>query len=188
MPPPPPSAPPPPPSVPPPPAVPPPPPGAAPTGFAYAGFWQRVAAKIIDGFLYGLVFAVFFIPAIVLFVNAFDGCRTIDDSTVCPDGKPTPWMLGVAIALWAIGFVIVAVLYLRALGRTGQTWGRQIAGVRVVRRTAPEQPLGVGKAFLRTFLEQLLGQACFLNYLWMLWDKERQTWHDKIVDTVVVKE
>jgi uncharacterized RDD family membrane protein YckC len=25
-----------------------------------------------------------------------------------------------------------------------------------------------------------------LGYLWMLWDKERQTWHDKFANSVVV--
>ena len=27
---------------------------------------------------------------------------------------------------------------------------------------------------------------CYLGYLWMLWDKESQTWHDKIANDVVV--
>ena len=27
----------------------------------------------------------------------------------------------------------------------------------------------------------------FLGYFWMLWDKEKQCWHDKIASDVVVK-
>ncbi len=27
---------------------------------------------------------------------------------------------------------------------------------------------------------------CLLGYFWMLWDSEKQTWHDKIATTVVV--
>lgn len=42
-------------------------------------------------------------------------------------------------------------------------------------------------AFLRAILSSILGQACFLNYLWPLWDKKHQTWHDMIVSSVVVK-
>ena len=30
------------------------------------------------------------------------------------------------------------------------------------------------------------GFVCLLGYLWMLWDRERQTWHDKVANTVVV--
>jgi uncharacterized RDD family membrane protein YckC len=32
----------------------------------------------------------------------------------------------------------------------------------------------------------LSGIVCLLGYLWMLWDKEKQTWHDKLATTVVV--
>ena len=27
---------------------------------------------------------------------------------------------------------------------------------------------------------------CYLGYFWMLWDGEKQTWHDKLATTVVV--
>jgi uncharacterized RDD family membrane protein YckC len=27
----------------------------------------------------------------------------------------------------------------------------------------------------------------YLGFLWMLWDGDRQTWHDKIAGTVVIK-
>ena len=30
------------------------------------------------------------------------------------------------------------------------------------------------------------GIPCFLGYFWMLWDSEKQTWHDKMAITVVV--
>jgi uncharacterized RDD family membrane protein YckC len=38
----------------------------------------------------------------------------------------------------------------------------------------------------RYFGRILSGIACFLGYLWMLWDPEKQTWHDKLTNTVVV--
>ena len=31
------------------------------------------------------------------------------------------------------------------------------------------------------------GLACGLGYLWMLWDPQRQTWHDKAAGTYVVR-
>jgi uncharacterized RDD family membrane protein YckC len=30
------------------------------------------------------------------------------------------------------------------------------------------------------------GNFCFLGYLWMLWDDKNQTWHDKVVNSVVI--
>jgi uncharacterized RDD family membrane protein YckC len=29
--------------------------------------------------------------------------------------------------------------------------------------------------------------ALLLGYLWMLWDPNKQTWHDKVAQSVVVK-
>ena len=90
------------------------------------------------------------------------------------------------IAIGVLGAIVIVVIYIRALGRTGQTWGRKIAGVKVV-TVATGEPIGIGKAIGRQLLEGILGQVCLLNYLWMLWDKEKQTWHDKIMNTTVVK-
>ena len=32
------------------------------------------------------------------------------------------------------------------------------------------------------------GLALLVGYFWMLWDRDRQTWHDKFVGAVVVRE
>ena len=47
-------------------------------------------------------------------------------------------------------------------------------------------PLGFGRAVLRYFARILSALPCLLGYFWMLWDKERQTWHDKLISDVVV--
>ena len=122
----------------------------------------------------------------MLLRTALDDCYTVDDEFFCPDGAVKGGALAASIALFVAAFVVVAVLYLRALGRTGQTWGRKIAGVKVVNKTT-NQPLGVGKAFLRCLVAGIVSGNCILGYLWMLWDKDKQTWHDKIVGSVVLK-
>jgi uncharacterized RDD family membrane protein YckC len=166
----------------------------APYGYStspqYAGFGLRLGGYLLDGLLYGLFLAVFAIPATILGVMAFDGCTTVDrfetTEVVCPPGEPNGGLLAAAIVLGLAGLLVVAVLYLRALGRTGQTWGRKIVGIRVVGKDT-QQPLGIGRAFLRWLIEGILGSACLLSYLWMLWDKDKQTWHDKIMNSVVVR-
>jgi uncharacterized RDD family membrane protein YckC len=68
---------------------------------------------------------------------------------------------------------------------SGQTIGKRILGIRVI-DFGQGGSLGFGRAALRTvgrFVSQLL---CYLGYLWMLWDREKQTWHDKIATSVVV--
>lgn len=42
-------------------------------------------------------------------------------------------------------------------------------------------------AILRYFASILSAVALLVGYLWMIWDAKKQTWHDKIAQTVVVK-
>ena len=43
-------------------------------------------------------------------------------------------------------------------------------------------------AFVREVVGKFLsGLVLCLGYLWMLWDAERQCWHDKLVGTRVVR-
>jgi uncharacterized RDD family membrane protein YckC len=46
--------------------------------------------------------------------------------------------------------------------------------------------IGFGRAVLRYFARIISIIPCCLGYFWMLWDKERQTWHDKLISDVVV--
>lgn len=168
-----------------------PPPGYA-VGGERAGFGARFGSFLLDGLLYGLLSAVFVVPGVFAIIAAFDGCYTIEfgdevSDVICPPGKPSGGLIALAVVLFAAAVVVTAVLYVRALGRTGQTWGRKIVGVKVVGKDTG-QPLGVGKAFGRTAFAWIIsGNFCYLGYLWMLWDGEKQTWHDKVVGAVVVR-
>jgi uncharacterized RDD family membrane protein YckC len=91
--------------------------------------------------------------------------------------------LALAYALWlAMGIVY----YTYFEGRPGgQTLGKMALGIRVVDyRTGGT--LGYGRAFVRWLARILSGIPCALGYLWMLWDREKQTWHDKLSTSVVV--
>jgi uncharacterized RDD family membrane protein YckC len=47
-------------------------------------------------------------------------------------------------------------------------------------------PIGLGRGIGRYFARILSALPLFLGYFWMIWDGEKQTWHDKLVGTVVV--
>jgi uncharacterized RDD family membrane protein YckC len=70
-------------------------------------------------------------------------------------------------------------------GPAGQTIGKLALGIRVVRYN-DGGPLGWGTALFRNLCRLVSGLACFIGYLWMLWDPEKMTWHDKWSQTVVV--
>ena len=71
-------------------------------------------------------------------------------------------------------------------GPAGQTPGKRMAGIRVVRADGSGAELGWGTALLRYVGRILSSIPCGLGFLWMLWDKDRMTWHDKLSQTIVV--
>ena len=50
------------------------------------------------------------------------------------------------------------------------------------------QPIGGGMSFVRQLLHIVDGLPCYIGYLWPLWDDKRQTFSDKIMTTVVVRD
>ena len=68
---------------------------------------------------------------------------------------------------------------------SGQTVGKKAMNIRVIDFNGGG-PIGPGRALLRYVGRILSAIPCLLGYFWMLWDSEKQTWHDKIATTVVV--
>jgi uncharacterized RDD family membrane protein YckC len=72
-------------------------------------------------------------------------------------------------------------------GASGQTVGKKVMGIRVIDFRSGG-PIGYGRALGRYFARILSALPLLLGYFWMLWDREKQTWHDKLVTSVVVPE
>ncbi len=68
---------------------------------------------------------------------------------------------------------------------SGQTVGKKAMNIRVIDFNGGG-PIGPGRALLRYLGRIVSALPCLLGYFWMLWDSEKQTWHDKIATTVVV--
>jgi uncharacterized RDD family membrane protein YckC len=83
--------------------------------------------------------------------------------------------------------LLAALVYLTYFegSASGQTVGKKLLNIRVI-DFATGGPIGYGRAFLRWLGRILSSIPLYLGYLWMLWDKEKQTWHDKIANCVVV--
>ncbi|MGW7327247.1 RDD family protein [Streptomyces sp. NPDC054840] len=71
-------------------------------------------------------------------------------------------------------------------GTTGQTIGKKIVGTSV-HREIDGATLGFGMALVRWLAHFLDGAACYIGYLWPLWDEKKQTFADKVCSTVVIK-
>ena len=184
-----------PPPPPPPPAFPPAPPpsfsgGGSIGGRDFAGFGARLGAYLIDGFVMTLIGVPFYIAGWFGLDKAVENCysyETADGTTSieCPDGALQGGWLALGIALFAVGAVIGVVLYCKKMAK-GQTWGHKATNIRVVDAKTGGN-VSAGKAFGRLLLHAVSGWCCYLGFLWMLWDKDKQTWHDKMTGTHVVR-
>jgi uncharacterized RDD family membrane protein YckC len=95
----------------------------------------------------------------------------------------------------AVWLLYAPVLMARSGARNGQTLGKQMLGIRVVRDNG--EPETFWQAALRcVVLKQLaVGVASsivpfvpwFLNYFWPLWDDENRALHDMAASTHVVR-
>ena len=68
-------------------------------------------------------------------------------------------------------------------GTSGQSVGRRVAGTKLV-EIETGRPIGFGRALLRQCCH---GLEFVIGFLWPLWDGKRQTFADKIADTVVIR-
>jgi uncharacterized RDD family membrane protein YckC len=121
-----------------------------------AGFWQRFGAAFLDGL-------VLLVPSIILLLIFKQGAAYQGLSTL------------VSLAYFT---------YFEG-GPSGQTVGKKALGIRVY-DLRQGGPIGYGRGLLRQIGKYISAIVILLGYLWMLWDKEKQTWHDKIAGSVVV--
>jgi uncharacterized RDD family membrane protein YckC len=125
-----------------------------------ASFGRRLGALLLDG----LVLAVVEIPLVI--IGAVIGGGAI------------------ALVYLFIPIFIAYEIYFHG-SPAGQTPGKKWLGIRVV-DFATGGPIGYGRSTLRMIGRYISGIPCYLGYFWMLWDKEKQCWHDKMANDVVV--
>ncbi|MCR9102654.1 MAG: RDD family protein [bacterium] len=65
------------------------------------------------------------------------------------------------------------------------TLGKRVLGLSVGDYSG--QRLGLKASFIRNFGKLISISVLGLGFLWVLFDKERQGWHDKMAKTLVVK-
>jgi hypothetical protein len=94
------------------------------------------------------------------------------------------WLISALIFIFTLG--IGWIIWWFIVAPRGQNPGKAIAGIRVIRSNG--DAVRTGGMSVRGLAGQLAGLIpLFIDELWMLWDKDAQTLHDKIVNTVVVR-
>ena len=71
-------------------------------------------------------------------------------------------------------------------GYGGKTIGKMIMGIRIISNEGDN--IGFWHSFVRWIGYYISGSFLFLGFLWSMFDRNSQSWHDKIAGTYVVKE
>jgi uncharacterized RDD family membrane protein YckC len=156
-------------------------------GYPLADWGQRVGAYLIDaGIVVGIYFLVAMTGGIALAVifGAYAGATGQE-----PEDNPLMVLVMIGFALFCFAVIVAATWWVRwrPFARGRETIGRRTLGLRLV-RTGLDGRMSPGQAFLRDLCHYADSGSLYLGYLWPLWDDRRQTFADKIMQTVVLRE
>jgi uncharacterized RDD family membrane protein YckC len=175
-----------------------------PDGQPLSGWWRRVLAVILDGFIQIPLYLVAVIPVLAwqwdeLSTWFSDLSDAMENNTQNP---PDPALLDPTTApglVLVLSILAATTLYSVVFLRWKQgTPGKLIVGIRVRLRDTPG-PLAWSTIVLRVgfvaalslfaqvpLIGVLFALVALLDYLWPLWDSKNQALHDKVARTNVV--
>jgi uncharacterized RDD family membrane protein YckC len=153
-------------------------PAAWPGGPPLAGVGARFVALLLDGLIVaGAALLVALVTALLVALLL----GTLGESV----GNTIAVVVGIVIYL---GLVVASFAYeiLLQAGPYGQTIGKAVAGVRVVRADTGGR-LSVGQSAGRVLARSFLSGSIFgLGYIWAFFDDRHRAWHDMLAETLVI--
>jgi uncharacterized RDD family membrane protein YckC len=139
----------------------------------YAGFWWRVLAYIIDGFIVSAV-----LLPLSLAVGLGFGASGVDPNS--------PEMTGLSFGL--NGFQIVGAWLYHAFCESSSwqgTIGKKVLGLRVTDMNGNQ--ISFARATGRYFALVLSGMICFIGFIMVAFTEKKQGLHDMMASTLVLK-
>jgi uncharacterized RDD family membrane protein YckC len=131
----------------------------------FAGFIIRLLGYIIDTIFITLVALVIGFGAAIIW--------ELDNEVT---GSVISSAAGIVTLFYVLGFWAMA----------GGTPGKIMLGMRIVGPDGSTNGIGWGRAILRFLGSIVSAFPCYLGYIWIIIDKDKQGWHDKIAGTYVV--
>lgn len=145
----------------------------------YAGFWERFAAVIIDaiilwiiGYFIGMILGT---PSTeeILAMSQSEGFSSTMRATYFSASNTTSF-----IVQWLYSALMIS-------GPWQATLGKRALGIKVTNMNGGRISfLNATGRFFATFLSAII---LLIGYFMMLWDDKKQTLHDKLAGTLVVK-
>jgi uncharacterized RDD family membrane protein YckC len=132
---------------------------------SYASFGQRVGAYVLN-----------LLPGIAIYI--------VGGILATILGKIAGILGGLMFLVTWLAAVATA-FYTYYLDGKDQSPGKAIMGIRVISEQTGTS-IGGGMGIARYFVHMVDALPCYLGFLFPLWDAKRQTFADKILNTVVV--
>lgn len=140
----------------------------------YAGFWRRAVALLLDVFLF------FILTAPVLYLiygREYFAMDATNDAPVLFQGV-MDFLITKVLA------VVLIVIFWRLVYATP---GKQLMHLKVVDAESFER-ISWMQALVRVLCYLVSMLPFYLGFFWVLWDKRKQGFHDKLAKTVVIYE
>ncbi len=144
------------------------------TTIKYAGFWRRTVAVALDSLLFFIVTA----PALYLIYGRDYFQWSMDNNGALHFYGVMDFLISKALA------VILLVVFWHLISATP---GKQLMHLKVVDAESFERISWI-QALLRIIGYLISMLPLYLGFLWIIWDKRKQGFHDKIAKTVVIFE
>ena len=141
-------------------------------GFRYAGFWLRTGASVVDSILQMLIA----LPLMFLIgggMSALDGTSTSLNSVA-------------GIFIIFLQYILPIILVLGFWFIKSATPGKMLFQAKIVDAATGGKP-SKGQFVLRYIGYIPSTLVLGLGFFWVIWDKRKQSWHDKIASTVVIR-
>lgn len=138
------------------------------TPISYAGFWLRVAASLVDGFIVNLIFALLGFLYFLFFA------------------KNNPSLSNSTSTVMGILYFIMWIIYFPFMeSRGGTTFGKKIVGIKVL--NANGEPVGFLRSLGRNLAKIISALILMIGFMMAGFTKKKQGLHDIIASCVVVK-
>ena len=144
---------------------------------AYAGFWRRFVAVVIDSILLGIVNQI---------LSAITGVNSRMQEVLLEDPTDYSGLISVAGPTWAMGFAIQLAYFAYFESSERQaTLGKQAMGLVVTDMNGNR--IDMGKAVIRHLSKIISGLVLIIGYLMQPFTEKKQALHDIIAGTLVFK-
>lgn len=145
----------------------------------YAGFWERFAAVFIDGII---LYIVGYVIGMVLGKPSNEEILALSQSEGFSGAMKATYFSSSNMVSLVVQWLYVALLI---SGPWQATLGKRALGIKVTSTKGERISfLNATGRYFATFLSAII---LLIGYFMMLWDDKKQTLHDKLAGTLVVK-